>query len=174
MNQRPAKDEAADYYFTYIDQVPEGDVLVTLHDQMREITDLLGAITEERSRERYAEGKWSIREVLGHINDCERLFVFRALWFARGFDSPLPSFDQDFAMAAAKSNDVPVRDLLQEFLSIRAATILFVKGLPAEAWSRSGIASERPFSVRALVFISAGHAAHHIRLLRERYFAVQK
>src|SRR6266567_5693029 len=97
----PDRTEAAEYYFTYIDQVPRGDIRDILEVQSRETLALLGGISEEQSLHRYAPDKWSIREVVGHLNDTERLFVFRAFWFGRGFDSPLPSFDQHTAISAA-------------------------------------------------------------------------
>jgi hypothetical protein len=166
---RPERTEAAEYYFTYIDQVPAGDIRTILHTQRAETIDLLRRIPEERSLHRYAPGKWSIREVVSHLNDAERLFVFRALWFARGFDTPLPSFDQDIAIAGARANERPLSGHISEFESVRAATVAFFRHLPDEAWTRRGIASGNPFTVRALAYIGAGHVAHHARILRERY-----
>jgi hypothetical protein len=165
----PERTEAAEYYFTYIDQVPGGDICTILHSQLGETIDLLRRIPEDRSLHRYAPGKWSIREVVSHLNDTERLFVFRALWFARGFDTPLPSFDQNIALAAAAANERPLSDHVSEFESLRSATVPFFQHLPEEAWTRRGIASGNPFTVRALAYIGAGHVAHHARILRERY-----
>jgi len=165
----PERTEAAEYYFTYIDQVPRGDIRAILHTQLGETMEVLRRIPEERSLHRYAPGKWSIREVVGHLNDTERLFVFRALWFARGFDTPLPSFDQNVAIATAGADGRPLSDHISEFESLRAATVAFFQHLPEEAWARRGIASGNPFSVRALAYIGAGHVAHHLRILRERY-----
>lgn len=169
MNTRPDRGEAVEYYFTYIDQVPEGDVCDILESQLPETLSLLRGISEEKSAFRYAPGKWSVREVLSHVNDAERLFVFRAFWFARGFDSPLPSFDQDAAIFAAGADERVWSSHVQEFAAIRAATVAFFRDLPAEAWMRRGIASDNPFTVRALAYITAGHAIHHARILRERY-----
>jgi len=166
---RPGRTEAAEYYFSYIDQVPDGDIRTILHAQLGETTDLLRRIPEERSLHRYAPGKWSIREVVGHLNDTERLFVFRALWFARGFDTPLPSFDQEIAIAAAGANERSLSDHILEFDALRASTVAFFQQLPEAAWTRRGIASGNPFTVRALAYIGAGHVAHHARILRERY-----
>lgn len=165
----PGPAEAAEYYFTYINQVPAGDILHILQAQETEAVQLLRGISEERSLHRYGAGKWSIREVAGHVNDTERLFVFRALWFARGFDTALPSFDQDVAIRTAGSDDRPLASHLDEFRAIRASTLAFFRHLPADAWTRRGTASGNPFSVRALAYITAGHLAHHLRLLRERY-----
>lgn len=165
----PARDEAADYYFRYIDRVPGGDILGTLETQGIATVAFLETISEDRSLHRYAEGKWSIRSVVGHLNDCERLFVFRAFWFARGFDAALPSFDQNTAYEAAKADGREWRDLIDEFRSVRAATLTFFRSLPDAAWDRRGIASDNPFTVRALAYLAAGHVIHHVSILRERY-----
>ncbi|MGZ6971905.1 MAG: DinB family protein [Thermoanaerobaculia bacterium] len=157
------------YYSTYIDKVPSGDIRKTLEKQAREVRRFLAGISEKKSRHRYADGKWTIRQVLGHINDCERLFVYRAFWFARGFDSPLPSFEQEIAAAAAGSDEIPWARHVEEFTAIRTATTTFFRNLPEAAWSKRGIASGNPFTVRAFAWIAAGHVAHHIGLLRERY-----
>ena len=161
--------EAAEYFFTYINQVPEGDIGHILETQEREAVQLLSGISEERSLHRYAPGKWTIREVVSHINDTERMFTFRALWFARGFDSELPSFEQDVAIRTAGANDRPYQSHVDEFRAIRTATLALFGNLPPDAWTRRGMASGNPFTVRALAHITAGHVAHHLRLLRERY-----
>jgi len=111
----PNRSEAAEYYFTYIDQVPAGDIREILHAQLADTLGLLQSISEEKSLFRYADGKWSIREVLSHCNDTERVFVYRALWFARGFDSPLPSFDQDIAVAGAAADERSWSSHIEEF-----------------------------------------------------------
>lgn len=169
---RPDRSEAAEYYFTYIDRVPDGiDICRILEDQLPETLALLQGISDERSRHRYAPDKWSIREVVGHLSDTERMFVFRALWFARGFDTPLPSFDQNVAIVAARSDDIPWSSLVDELESVREATLAFFRHLPAEAWTRRGIASGNPFTVRALAYVAAGHVIHHSTILRERYLS---
>jgi hypothetical protein len=169
MGTRPDRTEAAEYYFTYIDQVPDGDIVGTLASQLPEAVALLGGLSEEQSLQRYAPGKWTMRQMMGHVNDAERLFVFRALWFARGLEPALPSFDQDAAVPASAADDRAWRSHVGEFEAVRAATIALFRNLPADAWMRRGIASGHPFSVRALAYITAGHAAHHLRILRERY-----
>ena len=126
-------------------------------------------ISGDQSLRRYEAGKWSIREVMAHVNDTERLFVFRALWFARGLDLPLPSFDQDVALRAAGADARSWTSHIDEFASIRAATVAFFAHLPEDAWGRRGTASGNPFTVRALAYICAGHVAHHAGLLGERY-----
>jgi hypothetical protein len=165
----PDPTEAAEYYFTYINQVPAGDICRILETQAADVLPLLQSITEERSRHRYAPDKWSIREVLGHLSDTERLFVFRAFWFARGFDSPLPSFDQNVAVAAAGAGARSWSNLVEEFRAVRAATLAFFQNLPTDAWLRRGVASGNPFTVRALAYLAAGHVTHHMKIVRERY-----
>ena len=167
--ERPERTEAVDYYFTYIDQVPAGDIRAILDTQTRDAAAELRAISDDASLRKYAPDKWSIREVVSHINDAERAFTFRAFWFARGFDSALPSFDQNIAVATANADQRPWQSHVDEFDSIRAATQTLFSSLPDEAWSRRGVASGNPFSVRALAFVTVGHVAHHMRILRERY-----
>jgi uncharacterized damage-inducible protein DinB len=166
---RPQTTEAAPYYFRYIDLVTGEDIVPTIHAQMDETVRFLEGISEEQSRETYAPGKWTIREVLNHVNDGERLFLSRAFWFARGFQDPLPSFDQDLAVQTAQANQTSWGELVEEFKTVRSATISFFDSLPADAWSRSGVASDNPVSVRALAYIIAGHVAHHTNVLREKY-----
>jgi uncharacterized damage-inducible protein DinB len=165
----PERSEAAPYYFRYIDRVPERDILGVLESQLEETAEFLAAFSEEKSLHRYAPEKWTIRQVVNHVNDCERVFVSRAFWFARGFDSPLPSFEQDVAAAAARANEVSWADHVEEFRAVRQATLAFFRNLPDGAWSRSGVASGNPFTVRALAYIIAGHVAHHRAILQERY-----
>ena len=169
MTVAPDRTEAAEYYFTYIDKVPAGDICQILRSQSDDFITLLTSIPDDQSRHRYEPGKWTIREVVGHINDTERLFVFRALWFARGFDSPLPSFDQHVAVAAAGADERSWRSLIDEFRDLRASTVAFFSTLPADAWTRRGVASGNPFTVRALAYLTAGHVIHHAAILRSRY-----
>jgi hypothetical protein len=171
MRTRPDRTEAAPFYFTYIDQVPDGDIVERLEAQGRELLDLLRGIPESTSLFRYAADKWSIREVLNHINDTERVFTFRALWFARGFESPLPGFDQNVGVAAARADEAAWPVLIDEFQSLRSATLGLFRMLPDEAWARGGIASDKQVSVRALAYMVAGHVTHHVTILRERYLA---
>jgi len=166
---QPQANEAASYYFRYIDLAPTDDIVSFLDQQFKETMPLLEGISEEQSTHRYAPDKWSIREMLNHISDGERIFLGRALWFARGFTDPLPSFDQEIAVAGAKANETSWADLVDEFRTVRLATLSFLRSLPSEAWSRTGIASDSPVSVNALVYIIGGHLAHHVNVLKERY-----
>jgi DinB superfamily len=169
MNRAPDQSEYAEYYRTYTSQVPAGNIVQTLEAQALELNTLLGGISEARSMHRYAPDKWTIREVASHINDTERVFGFRAFWFARVLGTDLPSFDQDAAIPTSGANDRSWASHVEEFKAVRAATMAFWKDLPADAWDRRGIASGNPFSVRSLAWITAGHVTHHARLLRERY-----
>lgn len=165
----PERNEAAPYYFAYIDRVPTDDIVGLLEAQLDDTGKFLRNISEERSLHRYAPEKWSIRQLLNHVNDAERVFLLRALWFARGFDSPLPSFDEKVSAGAARADEFPWASHVEEFRSVRLATLAFFRNLPAEAWMRSGVASGNPFTVRALAYILAGHVAHHAAIVRERY-----
>jgi hypothetical protein len=166
---RPQDSEAAPYYFGYINRVPGDDVLSIIERQLDQSLAFLSGISEEKSLHRYAPGKWSIRQLLNHITDTERAFAFRALWFARGFDSPLPGYDQNVSAAGAEADRVSWADHVEEFRRVRLSTISLFRNMPADAWMRSGIASENPFTVRALAYIIAGHVEHHLAVVRERY-----
>ena len=170
MNGRPLPNETAEYYFTYIDQIAGDNPLQIIRDQLEECLPWLSMISEETSAHRYAPEKWSIRQVLNHLSDTERAFAFRALWFARAFDTPLPGYDPNTAATGAHADDVVWAAHIEEFKRVRLATISLFQNLPAAAWMRSGMASGNLFTVRALAFIIAGHVTHHLRIVRERYF----
>lgn len=169
MRGLPDRSEAASYYFTYIDKVTNTDILDELSQQQTAMLSFLRGIAPERTLHRYAPGKWSIRQALSHINDTERVFLFRAFWFSRGFEGPLPSFDQDIGTRHAGADEVPWERHIEEFHSIRASTISFFQNLQEAAWNRTGVASGHPVSIRALAYIIAGHAAHHRLILEQRY-----
>jgi uncharacterized damage-inducible protein DinB len=166
---RPQTTEAASYYFKYIDLITSDEIVPAMESQMDATLQFLEGISEEQSLKSYAPGKWTIREVLNHVNDGERLFLSRAFWFGRGFQDPLPSFEQDLAVEAANANQTPWSELVEEFRTVRLSTLSFFKNLPDEAWSRSGVASDNPVTVRAIAYIIAGHVAHHTQVLREKY-----
>lgn len=166
---RPGPGEYAPFYAGYVARVPDGDVLATLEAQLREAVSLLEGVPAGREGHRYAPGKWSVREVVGHVADAERIFAYRALRFARGDRTPLPGFEENGYVRAAGSDARPLAELTGELRTVRLATLSLFRGLPAEAWSRSGEASGAPVTVRALAWIAAGHAAHHLHVLRERY-----
>jgi hypothetical protein len=165
----PKPEEAAAYYSTYIDRISGDSIVDALESQLQTTTAVLSGISEEKSLHRYAPDKWSIRAVLSHVNDTERVFSFRAFWFARGFSDAMPSFDQNVSANAARADEYPWAGHVQEFQKIRLATLALFRDLPAEAWTRKGVASGNSVTVNALAYIIAGHVAHHIAILQERY-----
>jgi len=166
---QPEATEYAPFYETYVKLVRGTDILRTLEEQQATVRKALGKVPEVRGGFRYAEGKWSIREVMGHCSDAERVFGYRALAFARGEKAPLPSFDENEYARIAGHDGVPLADLLEEFGAVRAATLHLLRQFSAEAWRRTGVASGKPISVRAIAFVMAGHVAHHLAILHERY-----
>jgi len=163
------QNEAAPYYSRYINLVPGDNILQTLEIQLEETLEFLYGISDEQSLHRYAPDKWSIRQVLNHVNDTERVLLYRAFWFARGFETPLPGYDQDACAVTARADDFPWANHVEDFRSIRLSTLSFFNNLPAEGWQYSGIASDNPFTVRALAHIIAGHVEHHRGVVQERY-----
>ena len=168
---RPDTTEYAPYYGTYVTKVPEGDVLQLLESQRKETQALLAGMPDARALHRYAPGKWSIKEVIGHIADAERIFCYRALRFAREDKTPLPGFDENAYTPAGRFDARPMADLAAELDTVRRATITLFRGLEREALARRGMASNHEVSVRALAYIIAGHERHHVMILRERYLA---
>ena len=166
---RPEKNEYASYYDKYVSLVPDADVVETLERQIEDTLALLRGVGEERAGHRYAPGKWSIKEVVGHLIDTERIFAYRALAIARGEQKPLPGMDQNEYMAGANFDARTLADLLDEFERVRRSNVLMLRGLSDEAWSRRGVASDNEVTVRAIAFIIAGHEAHHVQILRTRY-----
>ncbi|HEX6964640.1 MAG TPA: DinB family protein [Gemmatimonadaceae bacterium] len=169
LSSRPAADEHLPYYERYITTVPAGDVLATLESQLRETVVLLEGISEEQAAYRYAPGKWSVKEVIGHVSDTERVFSYRALCAARGETAALPSFEQDDYVAQANSDGRTMRSLLDELTAVRQSSLALFRSLDDTALARRVVASGAPVSARALAWIIAGHERHHLRILRERY-----
>lgn len=166
---RPAAEEFAPFYAGYVAEAPEGDILATLERQGRETAALLRGVDEARALTRYAPGKWSIKEVIGHLADAERIFAYRALRIGRADQTPLASFEEDAYVAAAGFDARPLAELVAELEAVRAATVALFRGFDAAAWERRGTASGKTISVRALAWIVAGHERHHVRVLGERY-----
>jgi uncharacterized damage-inducible protein DinB len=166
---RPAAAEYPPYFSRYIDRVPEGDVVALLRDNSESLDATLKALDDARSGYRYAEGRWSIRQMLGHLLDVERVFVYRALHIARGDPAPLPGFEQDDYVAAAGSDARLLSDLRDELRALRESTIRFFSTLPDGAWARMGVVSGNNISVRAIAHIIVGHTQHHLQMLAERY-----
>lgn len=168
---RPDNTEFAPYYAVYVDAVPDGDIVTVLRGDGDEMQAILAGMPESKGAHRYAADKWTIRDVIGHVIDAERVFAYRALRFARGDAAPLASFDQDVYVRTAGAGQRTLADLAAELRAVRDSTVALFASLPPDAWARRGIASEKTFSVRALAYIAAGHAHHHFRILRDRYLA---
>jgi uncharacterized damage-inducible protein DinB len=167
--KRPQQGDYALFYEEYVALVPSGDFLEILLNQQRDLVRLLSPLTEEQAEFRYAPGKWSVKEVLGHISDTERIFAYRMLRIARGDQTPLASFEQDGYIQNGNFSARKLADLLDEFSAVREATISLVRSLDDAAWLRRGNASQKEVSVLALAFVIAGHERHHRVLLEERY-----
>lgn len=166
---RPAADEYLAYYERYISLVPDGNLIDLLVEQQRDTMRTLRPVDDERGLHAYAEGKWTIKEVIGHLSDAERIFAYRALRFARGDAQPLAGFDENAYAPAGRFNERPIRDLADEFQAIRASTVHLFRHLNEEEMARRGLANGNAISVRALGYVIAGHERHHVTLLRERY-----
>jgi hypothetical protein len=171
MSGRPDASEYDSAYDAYIREIEGNDILTILDDQLAELTSLFDSIPAEREAYRYAEGKWSFRQLVGHMADSERVFGYRATSLARGDAGPYPGFDENLYVDNAPFDDTPLPMLLEELELLRSANMLMFHALTAEGWSRSGTANGRKVTVRALAYIIAGHAAHHIRVIRERYLS---
>ena len=170
--QRPGAGEYDPYYQKYIDRVPDDDIRALLRVQLTDTLALLRPLTEERGNFRYGPDKWTIKQVIGHLIDAERIFVYRALRFARADQTELAGFDENTYVPAGAFDQRTLESLLREFEAVRAATAAFFHGLAPEAWTRIGTANNSPMSVRALAYVVAGHELHHRELLQTRYLAL--
>jgi hypothetical protein len=168
-HSRPEPGEYAPYYEKYISQIPGNDILATLEDQRRQMLLLLSGRTEADGDLRYAPGKWSVKEILGHLNDTERIFAYRALRISRGDQTPLAGFEQDDYVRNGPFARHPLEDLIEDYIAVRRATISLFRNLDEAAWTRRGVASENEVTVRALAYMIAGHELHHRRILEEKY-----
>lgn len=166
---RPLEGEFLPYYEKYIALVPDGDVLSILEEQMVDTQSLLRGLPAGVSTYRYAPGKWSVNELVGHVIDSERIFAARALRFARNDPTPLPGFEQDDYVRNSNFDEYPIAELASEWESVRRATIFLFKHLEEPAWMRRGVANNAEVSVRALAYIIAGHELHHREILGTRY-----
>ena len=175
MIDRPTQAEFASFYAGYVSLVPENDIMTVLEGQTAEVFQQTRAFVPKREEFRYADGKWSVREVLGHMTDAERVFGFRAFCFSRGDENALPGFEQDDYVARAGFDRCSLADLVKEFGQLREANLTVLRRLDDNAWRRMGTASGKPVSVRALAYIMAGHVRHHLHILSTRYAeAVQR
>ena len=168
---RAERDECDSFYWTYVDKVPEGDLLEILEHSLAETRALLGSVPRDREQHAYTDGKWTVREVVGHIIDAERLFGARAFWFARAAGGELPGMDQDDFAAVSNAGERPLAQLLEELTALRRAHLAMFAGFDEAAWARRGKASGCEFTVRALAAILAGHEIHHRAVLRDKYLS---
>ena len=169
--ERPGADEFAPFYANYVAGVPDGDITDVLESQARDLVQLLGGVDGTQAAYRYAPDKWSVKEVVGHVTDSERIFAYRALRISRGDATPLAGFDQDTYVTSAQFGRRNLAALLTEFQAVRAATVSLFRGMTDEDSRRVGQANSMPVTARALAFIAAGHERHHARILRERYLS---
>lgn len=167
--QRPEKDEYNEYYDRYVSLVNEPDIVAALENQLGEMREIFNEISEEKSAFAYSEGKWTIKELIGHLIDGERIFGYRALRISRGDETPIEGFEQDGYVENAAFNDYKFADLIEEFELVRRSNMLFFKHLKETDWTRTGTASDNPVSVRALAYIMVGHVRHHANILRDKY-----
>ena len=169
LHARPDATEYARFYDPYVARVPEEDVVAALRDSGRELVAALSALPESRGGFRYAAGKWTIREVVGHLIDAERIFSYRALRLARGDATPLPGFEENDYVKTADSDARTLADLVEELRVVRESTVRMFVSFPEDAWTRRGVVNTREVTVRAIAYITAGHMRHHLAVLRERY-----
>ena len=170
--KRPQTTDYAPYFAKYVMLVPDGDFLETLEAQLRKLQRMLEPLTDKQGDFRYEPDKWSIKELLGHINDAERIFSYRLLRIARGDQTPLPGFEQDDYVKIANGSGQKLSSLVAEFISVRRATITLVRSLDNASWLRRGISSDAPITALALGFVIVGHVAHHQKILEQRYLPV--
>jgi hypothetical protein len=167
---RPAAGEFAPFYAGYVARIGDDeDILAVLGEQLHQFPARMEQVPESRGEHRYAPGKWSVKEVVGHLSDSERIFAYRALRFGRGDPTALPGFEEDEYVPPMVAGARTLADLVAEWSDVRRATIALFRHLPAEAWQRRGTASGKPVSVRALAYIIAGHLRHHVEVLEARY-----
>jgi uncharacterized damage-inducible protein DinB len=166
---KPAESEYPSYQGRYIALVSDPDLVAALEKQLKSARALLDTISEEKAGHRYEPGKWSIREVVGHLVDTERVFAYRALRFARNDKTELPGFDEKDFLANANFANRPLTSIVDEYAAVRQASILLFKHLDQDAWNRRGVANKIDVTVRAIAFLIAGHELHHIGILKTRY-----
>ena len=166
---RPEEGEFPPAYADYVARVPETDPIAVLGGQIDRTAAVLGALSERDALKRYAPGKWSVKEVAGHLADVERIMAYRALRIGRGDETPLPGFDENQYVPPGKFDARPVADLVADLRTIRAATLALFRSFDADAWRRRGTANGRPVSARALAYVIPGHERHHLEVLKTRY-----
>lgn len=167
--RRPKKEEYAAYYHTYVDTVPDGDIIKILNKQNDQIKKLLANTSKKKSLFRYTPGKWNVREIIGHMIDTERVFAYRALRFARNDQTDLPGFDENEYIRHSNYTDIKLKELVDEFCALRKSNAIMFKNFSDEITMRSGRANGNSFTVRAMAYITVGHVNHHLGIIKERY-----
>ncbi|WP_243315276.1 DinB family protein [Geothrix paludis] len=171
---RPLPGEYAEGYATYIAEAGEGDVLALLQAQQEEVVALFGGLSDAQGGFRYAPGKWSLKDLLLHLSDTERIFAYRCLRIGRGDTTPLAGFDEDPYATAAQADSRTMADLLEDWRAVRTASLTLFRSLPDAAWGNQGTTNNRPITARCIPYMVLGHAAHHLTVIRERYLPVLK
>jgi len=167
---RPAAGDYAPYAEQYVVLVSGDDILGALGNQLKQTTTLFSGRSERDGNFRYAPGKWTVKEVVGHVADTERIFAYRAMRFARGDQTPLSGFEQDDYVRGARFTERRLADVVEEYADVRRANLDLFRSLDDEAWQRRGVANNSPVTVLALAYIIAGHELHHRKIIEERYF----
>ena len=169
MSNRPSANEYSEGVRPYVALVPEDDVTAAIEKQGKETAAFFRGLTDAKASFRYAPDKWSIKQVIGHVVDAERIFTYRAVCIARGETKSLPGWDEKLYMTGSNFDDRSLRDLTDEYEAVRRATVCLFRGLSSAGWTKLGTANEKPVSARALAYIALGHERHHLKVLRERY-----
>lgn len=168
---RPDQNEYPEWYAGYVQSVPDGNILTIMQNQLDDVLKILSGISAGKEKYSYAPGKWTVKELLGHINDAERIFSYRSLRFIRKDSANLPQYDHDKYVVEGNFNSVPFNDLKNEFEFLRRANIILFKNLKEDDWKFKGLSGGKEFTVLALAYIMTGHAAHHMQILKERYLS---
>lgn len=171
MLQRPNEKDYPNYYVPYIQLVPDGELISILENDLLDTVKLFEDLSENDSEFRYEENKWTIKEVLGHMTDTERVMSYRLLRIGRGDQTPLAGFNESFFANGAQTNRLSIKDLLEDFVATRKSSITLIKNMPEEAWDYIGFANELEINTSAIAYIIAGHSMHHKKIISERYLA---
>jgi hypothetical protein len=174
MLQRPLASEYPEYYKPYVDLVPEGELLTLLKENLVKTIELFESLSEASGHFRYAEDKWSIKEVLGHMADTERIMSYRLLRVGRGDQTALAGFNENEYVEGSQINKLPIKRILEDFIAIRKATLTLFQNMPEEAWANIGFANNTDVTARAIGYIIAGHALHHFKIINDRYLLLLK
>ncbi|WP_342429729.1 DinB family protein [Neobacillus sp. FSL H8-0543] len=172
MIQRPTENEYPAYYQPYVSLVPDTDLVQLLNENLQETVQLFESISEIEGLFRYAPTKWSIKEVLGHMTDTERIMSYRLMRIGRGDQTSLSGFNENDYVVSSQINQLPIRDILDDFIATRKATLTLIHNMPTDAWAKVGVANVAEITTQAIAYIIAGHAIHHRTIITERYLSI--